>query len=896
MIEDSNLPLGIALRSKRSTEPRDQALRDPRALSFIPAYLAAYRLGPAAGNIDRVKGIVALMVRAGAQKLIGHQSSSAEIDQAYQEVFKSCMREREKIDSETKQVLADLDDYRDSASPLAVSPGIIQSAKAELAQAPFRATSQFPASGLLVRESARRKVIYDQIVVLAKQKAVDQVVEMKDVQLTKNQEAGLVRNLVFILVTRGLATPLISSDDLTKDREVYTGIPPAERTERLKTELQRLGVNVEENLGYLRNLDAQVEHLLNIVPPLRREDVERASDPYEMIHTERSRFYLLYRESFLVDHPLGTLPDLSLNPREPNTIWQPPYASTLIANGQAYRVIDPGALRILARKKQITDPSDMKRLEKGASAISRLQEGVRYVALSQAQRVSAATEIAQGHLDRVVAAIGLFSSGSISRVSLPQKGLYFTPSSVLRNSAEGQLENIDRLLAAMDMVQGTKERALADSLHLLGHLAHFPDQVIPHYDQIRLLSGDRKFVIRNIRSILLRDIIGRLRSLEQLGLIDYTEDAVRDKGFSPAQNAFEKAQIATTYDIYEAKHNQIVTAIRSGIEVVKTSNDKDRFAATLASEQELIGLRIKERIRHAVRLRPFQSSADREDYVEEEFARNPYGYFQRSPRPDYLRTAQATVTTRQRALATGVLPIVIFRPDFDAVDVGRATRVALRLSSTKEDQPIILYQPDYLPGEGRERVRGLAGLRLLARAIAYFKADALYQGPIPTLDQLVHLQPPFDAVMGKTIDVKDRLYGDRDRLSDLSKSAQGIFKGFGLELPPDFLPNLLTPDILASALFFAPLMKYYECLEGQIRDHFGNLRQRLLDQLRQPTPHYLSRSPNLAISTAYNAYMREMIRAQSIIKGDQAMINARLRRASQSGFIKPESEFKEDES
>lgn len=215
--------------------------------------------------------------------------------------------------------------------PLALPQGLVKTASSELKGRVFLTKI---IAGQKVAEIARiRRPIFRQLVEYSRDSIEKEIPGSKQIALIPQQEAGLVRNLIFGWAAFRKPLALLETEDFMTYRQVY--LKEIQQDDALWKELAQLaGLDSPETVAYLKDMSAQVADLLASVP----DRPAPGTDSLAVASTINTAFKELEKH-FLVVNPFNRFPSFSEDPNDVGrSIWDSDRSTTLVIGGVTYRM------------------------------------------------------------------------------------------------------------------------------------------------------------------------------------------------------------------------------------------------------------------------------------------------------------------------------------------------------------------------------------------------------------------------------------------------------------------------------------------------------------------------------------------------------------------------------
>src|SRR3990167_1462355 len=216
---------------------------------------------------------------------------------------------------------------------LALSQDMVKGAVSELEK---RAYIVDPlVSKRLVEVANMRRPIFQHLVKFCRDQIEENIPGSKETKLTEEQQAGLIRHLVFSWITYGESRILLETEDFMVERKSYLAQVPKADEPAWQKLAELTGQDSKYSAHYLKDMSAQVADLLSNVPDKPNPET---STTLELVTTINSAFKTL-EDHFLVVNPFNKFHGLSENPADQGrSIWDVGRSAVFTINGVNCRV------------------------------------------------------------------------------------------------------------------------------------------------------------------------------------------------------------------------------------------------------------------------------------------------------------------------------------------------------------------------------------------------------------------------------------------------------------------------------------------------------------------------------------------------------------------------------
>lgn len=251
---------------------------------------------------------------------------------------------------------------------LALPQDLVRSASRELRGSVF--LPKLKAGQEVAEVSSIRRPIFRQLADYSRNRIGEDIPGSKQVELTSQQEAGLLRHLVFSWVVFGEPRLLLETEDFMTHRQVYLAEITQQVESSWKELTQLVGQDLPEATSYLKDLSVQVADLLTSVPDKPSPGV----DALAIASSINSAFKALERH-FLVVNPFNKLTPFSEDPKdEGRSIWDQNRTTTVEINGVTYRIPTVSTLNLAAYLIFSENPKRAHEYRTGGNRLASLTE------------------------------------------------------------------------------------------------------------------------------------------------------------------------------------------------------------------------------------------------------------------------------------------------------------------------------------------------------------------------------------------------------------------------------------------------------------------------------------------------------------------------------------------
>lgn len=493
------------------------------------AYLKENRLQGSYVNLTQVMPVIRGCITTGLMTAAGRETiePSDNLNKAFQIGY----RERKAL---IIRAIDEFEVYNEglSSSELAIPEPLMNASRLELEKAAL--TAQLPNLRKLVEEIDIRRPVFNKILDFARDQVEKVIPGSNQMQINRNQEAGLVRNLIFGFVVESETNPLLEIEDFlshSKDyRETLKNNPSI-----LREFCQLVGLDFNQSISYLVDLSNQTREAISSVPSTQSWDIE-----------DINKFFRVLSPVFLVSNPFYRLVDLSENPKDiGRSIWDANRSYPITLNGLEYRIPKPQVLRLVAYRIQEENPRRSNQLIHAAEAVENLM-----LELERQSHDNSITQLAEIANTKKMEFITLQSHLQSGRVI---KNITLSGGQI-----EGYAERQLSIMADEQSAFFYLKEFLAEQQNLtLMLLKKYSDGQIPDSEDKSKIFAVRynsvEFFSR-VRQIYRNRIRGRLRTFERMySNTDFSQWLEWERGTDTLKPYFAKAISTTVIDVLSTR-------------------------------------------------------------------------------------------------------------------------------------------------------------------------------------------------------------------------------------------------------------------------------------------------------------------------------------------------------
>ncbi|MCR4305808.1 MAG: hypothetical protein NUV73_01860, partial [Candidatus Daviesbacteria bacterium] len=318
------------------------------------AFLKQHKLPLSFETVNSVKPSVAQCIKDGLKQSKGSNeiTFNDNLDSAFKIGFKLRIALSEKASEEYQKIKSGGKFRGELALPSHLTEGCLQ----ELNNLPTK--PQLLNSQALLEIIDKRRPVYKKLLSFTREEADKLIPGSKEIVITPEQEAGLVRNLIFSWVTQDRTNPLIETEDLIQGKATFVSKVDSIDKNKIAQLLTLIDPGLSQTpatFEYLLNLTQQVADYIQKIP----QDISSLDDI--------GNVFRLLSSTFALAHPFSKLLDLSEDPADQGrSIWDPERSTIVKANHSLYRVPNP---ETLSHKAYTQDPYNPQRANDYQSAV-----------------------------------------------------------------------------------------------------------------------------------------------------------------------------------------------------------------------------------------------------------------------------------------------------------------------------------------------------------------------------------------------------------------------------------------------------------------------------------------------------------------------------------------------
>lgn len=220
----------------------------------------------------------------------------------------------------------------------------------------------FTRSRALLAEIGKRRPIFGQLLELARTEVERAIPSARAVELTPEQEAGLVRNFVFAQIGMDRSFPIVEVEDFVANRDVYLGNVNLGVDKLLGILTQGVALDdPQATKRFLGDLTKQVAERLQAIQGGQLRSFVDVTETYRRLNAY-----------FVVENPFQRLPEFSENPEDRGkSLWDPVRTEVVSVEGKTYQVPHPEVLQFSAlRAKAANNMQRAAEFERASVAVS----------------------------------------------------------------------------------------------------------------------------------------------------------------------------------------------------------------------------------------------------------------------------------------------------------------------------------------------------------------------------------------------------------------------------------------------------------------------------------------------------------------------------------------------
>jgi len=435
----------------------------------------------------------------------------------------------------------------------------------------------------------QRRPVYNELLQFGREQVEILIPGSKDVLLSKQESAALVRNLMFCWVSVSQSRGLIETEEIMINKQLFINNSVQDTPLMYLAKLSNLQFN-EANFAYLKDLVSQVKENLSEIPT-DADDLEQVNMAFRYLHAK-----------FLVVNPFYKLADISESDQNGNpTLWDDDKSMAVNFEGINYRVPTLKTLKLASLKRSVDDP---KRSSELATAIPLVQSLSVEI---QENKDAIHTKYMTEKLNNLNEKMQKF------KINLPKgevPGEIVFSSAELNAFAETQLKVIQDEKQIYDLVRKLKTRLLSTALELIAkYQSGEPAKTTEDAAVLNKLFYTPSMLMPKIRLFLRDRVIHRLRTFElEHSIINLGINSLAANSQDNTEQYYNQAKETTIIDALDlnsqfwikkflhAKENPVQEAV-SGEAAQDNRNDySDIFAygTNIWNEKLLIAESIKE--------------------------------------------------------------------------------------------------------------------------------------------------------------------------------------------------------------------------------------------------------------------------------------------------------------
>lgn len=320
----------------------------------VDRYLQIHKLSRSYDNVQKTRGVIRSCIEDGLQTI--KEGTRIEPADNLLTSFEIGLKHRQSTITATQQLLKTLPGSGTQQGILALPEALITPCRSLMSRVPF--TTSLEPCRQLTELAAIRRPVYRDLLSFTRQQVEEAIPGSTALELQPEQEAGLVRNLLFAWAVFQRPLPLLETEDFMLNGSEYQR-ELEEKGKNLWQELATLaGIDSAEAKLYLQQLGQQVGELLRLVPQ------GATADPHKIDLAFRN-----LTPNFLIVNPFLKLTEISENPEDPESIWDRNHAQTLTIGEVAYLVPRASTLILASYRK---DPKRKYQLQQAALLTGKL--------------------------------------------------------------------------------------------------------------------------------------------------------------------------------------------------------------------------------------------------------------------------------------------------------------------------------------------------------------------------------------------------------------------------------------------------------------------------------------------------------------------------------------------
>ncbi len=858
----SLIPLGADTKNALVSIPTQEltSQQSKQLEQAVRQYLRAHKLTHSYENVQKSRGAIRSCIEDGLETTKG-DTKVQPFDNLFA-LFEIGFKNRLSTITATQQLLKTLPGSGTYQGSLALPESLVAPCQSVLAKATF--TANLDSCRQLTELTAVRRPIFRKLLAFTRQQVEEIIPGSKTMELKPEQEAGLVRNLIFAWVVFQKPLPLLETEDFMLNSSEY------------KRELDKKDKNIWQELAtsagidsadanlFLEQLGQQVGELTATIPRGATPDPQKIDLAFRQLNP-----------NFLVVNPFLKLTEISENPKDPESIWDRNHAQTLEIGGALYRVPLPSTL-VLTSYRQ--DPRRKHQLQQAAILTNQLAQEVKE------QETDPQIPALQNRIDQQRKAIGKLpeqirdeADSSDIMMSKPELGAYArTQREIIRNELElfpyirsliaEQLETAYQLLPKY--LDGS---CVADSREL----PVFTD-----------LYQTPSYVSRILLRFLRERLMGRLRNFQYLYGSANLEDFLATRNHTRLDRYYPKALQTTVIDVLKLRSAFYIDDFKTLMpELSDWSGGRVQLLGG-AVAQEMHGQIISGLLEraHVPRHRARSYVAENMESLlrgDEDPVRRLYngwrelaerlkrGHLDSSAIPQAFY-AQLIHRWKEGRLRNAKYALAGWHNQYNYLkDQDEPIEDKHIISSyIKEKLPYLLANQPYEPA------------LLLLRTIVRLSQGTQRLDQLPDLAGLTRF-PALEHKAGE-IDNSDR--------SDVTESLKNLLAARNIPLDEDVISNALSPYIIGTALNNTRTLAIFYRLEPEIKTWLRNILVKTNGQLKQEQ-RILRSDPTKILSTAQKKLSASQSRLERLEKEKQHALSSRIRQLEHLGVILPEETF-----
>ncbi len=307
--------------------------------NILRAYLKRNKVKASYLNLKAAVPVIKQCIEDGLEQEVQRREIEPQDDM--NSAFRAGFTGREKVMKEAGRMVKLAYEDELEHSHLALEPDLVRVANAELKTPVFRL--DMPHVERVASEGKVREGVFSSLVRLARIKTEELIPGSKNVNLTRDKQAGLVRNMLYSFMTNGEINPLIEVEDIIREREVF--LARLNDFIILADFCDMSGIDYQSSREYLGDLAKQIQKALGEVPSGIRS-IRSLNVAYKELG-----------EVFAIGNPFSRLEQLSDKPHDlGRSIWDESRTRKIEVGDTIYRVPLSDTLALYAYMIQNEDP------------------------------------------------------------------------------------------------------------------------------------------------------------------------------------------------------------------------------------------------------------------------------------------------------------------------------------------------------------------------------------------------------------------------------------------------------------------------------------------------------------------------------------------------------------